>query len=51
MRWCIMTLFLKFDGMTPLLILVTTNYTEWGGDESTYFILQTKQKKSEKMMD
>jgi hypothetical protein len=37
--------FLKFGGMTSYLILVLTNYKEWGDDGSTHFIPQTKQKK------
>jgi hypothetical protein len=36
--------FLKFGGMTLLLILVLTNYKEWGGDGSTHSIPQTKEK-------
>ena len=44
--------FLKFGVMTLFLILVLTNYEEWGGDGSTHSIPQTKQKMtSEKMMD
>jgi hypothetical protein len=37
--------FLKFGGMTLFLILVLTNYEEWGGDGSTHSIPQTKQEK------
>jgi hypothetical protein len=44
LKWCIIGLFLKFGGMTPFLILVLTNYKEWGGDGSTHSIPQTKQK-------
>jgi hypothetical protein len=40
-----MDAFLKFGGMTPFLILVLTNYEEWGGDGSTHSIPQTNQKK------
>jgi hypothetical protein len=39
-----MSLFLKFGGMTPFLILVLTNYKELGDNGSTYSIPQTKQK-------
>jgi hypothetical protein len=42
-----MSPFLKFGRIIPFLILVLTNYEEWGGDESTYSILQTKQKNEE----
>jgi hypothetical protein len=28
LRWCIMSLFLKFGGMTSFLILLLTNYNE-----------------------
>jgi hypothetical protein len=45
MWWCIMGSFLKFGGMILFLILVLTNYKEWGDDGSTHSILQTKQKK------
>jgi hypothetical protein len=53
MWWYIMGPFLKFGGMATFLILVLTNYKEWGDDGSTHSIPQTKQKKvrSEKMMD
>jgi hypothetical protein len=52
MSWCIMGPFLKFGGVTLFLILVLTNYEEWGGDGSTQYIPQTKKKtRSEKMMD
>jgi hypothetical protein len=30
--------------MTSFLILVLTNYDDWGGDVATYSIPQTKQK-------
>ena len=42
MRWCIMSPFLKFGGMTSFLILILTNYEEWSGDGSTHSITQTK---------
>ena len=37
--------------MIIFLILVLTNYQEWSGDESTYFISQTKQKSEEREDD
>jgi hypothetical protein len=46
-----MSLFFKFNGMTAFLILVLTNYKEWGGDGSTHFIPQTKQKVGSEKMD
>jgi hypothetical protein len=46
-----MSLLLKFDGMTSILMLVLTNYEEWSSDETTYSIPQTKKKTmNEKMM-
>jgi hypothetical protein len=42
-----MSPFLKFCQIIPFLILLLTNYKEWGGNESTHFILQTKQKSDE----
>jgi hypothetical protein len=46
-----MYLFLKFGRMTSFLILVLTNYDEWGGDRSTYFIHKPNKKAtSEKMV-
>jgi hypothetical protein len=39
-----MSSFLKFGGMISFLILVLTNYEEWGSDGSTHSIPQTKQK-------
>jgi hypothetical protein len=33
--------------MISFLILVLTNYNEWGGDRSNHFIQQTKQKSEE----
>jgi hypothetical protein len=52
MRWCIMSLFFKFVRMTTFLVLILTNYEEWGDNRSTYFIPETKQKmRSEKMID
>jgi hypothetical protein len=47
MSWCIMGPFLKFGGVTLFLILVLTNYEEWGGDGSTQYIPQTKKKNEE----
>jgi hypothetical protein len=47
-----MSLFLKFVEMTSFLILVLTNYKEWGGDGSTHSITQTKKiVRSEKIRD
>jgi hypothetical protein len=42
-----MSQFLKFGEMTLFLMLVLTNYEEWGDNGSTLFILQTKQKNEE----
>jgi hypothetical protein len=35
--------------MTSFLILILTNYKKWDGDESNYFILQTKQKSKNRL--
>jgi hypothetical protein len=34
--------FMKFDGMTPFLMLVLTNYKKCVGDVSTHYNPQTK---------
>jgi hypothetical protein len=54
--WCIISLFFKFGGITLFLVLALTNYAltnyeEWGGDESTYYIPQIKQKNEKNMMN
>jgi hypothetical protein len=46
-----MSAFLKFGGMTSFLMLVLTNYEEWGGDVLTHSIPQTKQKSKEQEDD
>jgi hypothetical protein len=42
-----MSLLLKFGGITQFIVILLTNYKNWGSDESTDSIPQTKQKREE----
>jgi hypothetical protein len=44
MRWCIMSLFLKFGRITLFIMLVLTNYKKWCDVGSTYFISKPNKK-------